>query len=75
VSYTIIATGPKVPVPFEVRVNTATEAQLKLRPARELCGRAVVRDGAGHEISEAELGLLVLQECQVGRRQMPRIGR
>jgi hypothetical protein len=72
VGYMIIGTGPSVPVLFEVKVKTAAEAQLKLRPARELCGHAVIRDGVGREISEVELGVLVRQEREAELRQVQR---
>ncbi len=66
-SYSIIGTGPQIPAPFEFRVKTATEAQLKLRTTRELCGHALVRDAVGREIGEEELGLLVRQEGKAFR--------
>ena len=60
--FTIIGTGLQIPAPYEFRVKTATEAQLKLRPTRELCGHSVIRDATGRELSEVVLGALVREE-------------
>ena len=66
-AFKIIGTGPRFPNGYLVAVNSAAEAQRKLRPMRRLCGSATVWDEGGHELNDVELGLLARRELLLDR--------